>query len=122
MQSNTDIENWPWPEELDALIAAPQHHRLLFENEHVRVLDTYIPPGAMTAVHTHIFPASLYVISWSDFIRYGPEGNVMLDSRNLSNVPSPSSALWSYPLPPDALKNVGPADLNILSVEVKRVN
>jgi hypothetical protein len=30
---------------MDALIAAPQHHKLLFENEQVRVLDTFIAPG-----------------------------------------------------------------------------
>jgi hypothetical protein len=32
--------DWPWPDALDALSAAPQQHRLLFENAHVRVLDT----------------------------------------------------------------------------------
>ena len=31
------------PDDLDALIAAPQHHKLLFENEFVRVLDAKIP-------------------------------------------------------------------------------
>jgi hypothetical protein len=45
-----------WPDELDALIASPQHHKLLFENEFVRVLDTNIPPGETTNVHTHQFP------------------------------------------------------------------
>jgi len=30
---------------LDALVAAPQHHKLLFENESLRVLDTRIGPG-----------------------------------------------------------------------------
>ena len=54
---------------LDALIAAPQHHKLLFENELVRVLDTNIAPGEITKVHTHRYPASLYIITWSDFIR-----------------------------------------------------
>jgi hypothetical protein len=34
-----------WPDELDALIAAPRHHLLLMENESVRVLDTRVPPG-----------------------------------------------------------------------------
>ena len=50
---NTQPE--PWPDELDALIAAPQHHKLLFENELARVLEASIPPGEMTAVHTHSF-------------------------------------------------------------------
>ncbi len=31
-----------WPEALDALVAAPEHHTLLFENATVRVLDTRI--------------------------------------------------------------------------------
>lgn len=60
---------WPWPQELDALQAAPQHHQLLFENDQVRVLDTCIPPGGITGVHTHQWPAALYIISWSAFIR-----------------------------------------------------
>ena len=119
MQSSVERENWPWPDALYALTAAPQHHKLLLENECVRVLDTSIPPGEMTAVHTHRFSASLYVLSWSDFIRYDPEGNVMLDSRNLSPSPLPATALWSGPLVPHALKNVGLHYLHIISVEIK---
>jgi hypothetical protein len=117
----TDNESkWIWPEELDALRAAPQHHRLLLENEFVRVLDTRIPPGEMTRVHAHRFPASLYVMSWSDFIRYDQEGKVMLDSRNLSKTPSPSTVLWSDPLPPHAVRNVGSKELHVISVEIKK--
>ena len=47
-----------WPPELDALIAAPEHHKLLFENERVRVIDANIAVGVMTAVPTHCFAAS----------------------------------------------------------------
>jgi hypothetical protein len=108
-----------WPAELDALIASPQHHKLLFENEAVRVLDANIPPGGLTAVHTHRFAASHVVISWSDFIRYDADGNVLLDSRSMGKTIVPHSALWSEPLGPHALKNVGDADLHIISVEVK---
>jgi hypothetical protein len=34
-----------WPADLDALRAAPGQHRLLLENERVRILDTRIAPG-----------------------------------------------------------------------------
>jgi hypothetical protein len=44
---------WPWPDSLDAVIAAPQYHRLVLENERVRVLDTQIPSGDIVPVHTH---------------------------------------------------------------------
>ena len=40
---------WSWPDELDALIAAPEHHKLLLENDSVRVLDTLILPNEITA-------------------------------------------------------------------------
>ncbi len=118
MQNNKQKE-WPWPEELDALIAAPQHHKLLFENETVRVLDACIPAGEITNVHTHKWPASLYIISWCEFIRYDKDGNVLLDSRNLSKQPSPSTVLWSEPLVPHALKNTGNNPLHVISVEIK---
>jgi hypothetical protein len=47
---------WPWPEHLDALIADPEHHQLLLENEYVRVLDVMIRPGEITELHTHQWP------------------------------------------------------------------
>ncbi len=115
IHSNT----WPWPEALDALTAAPRHHKLLLENKFVRVIDTLIPPGEITAVHTHQWPASLYIISWSDFIRYDDKENIVLDSRTLARLPSSSTALWSEPLTPHALKNIGDGDIHIISVELK---
>jgi hypothetical protein len=108
-----------WPIELDALNADPQHHRLLFENEQVRVLDTCILPGDTTELHMHRFPAALYIISWSDFIRYDEKGNVLLDSRSLPNTPLPFSALWTAALGPHKLRNVGPSKLHIISTEIK---
>lgn len=118
MQTSSET-TWLLPEEMDALQAAPQHHRLLFENDKVRVIDACIPPGETTGLHTHQWPASLYVISWSDFIRYDKDGNVALDSRTLSQTPAPSSALWTESLVLHTLKNIGDKDLHIISVEVK---
>ncbi len=113
-------DKWQWPEELDAMTAAPEHHKLLLENESVRVLDTCIPPGERTAVHTHKWPATYYVISWSDFIRYDDKGNVMLDSRNLNKALSPGTAMWSEPLIPHSLENCGTQDIRVISVEIKK--
>jgi len=43
VEAATDTDPWTWPDELDALSAAPQNHRVLLENERVRVLQTHIP-------------------------------------------------------------------------------
>lgn len=101
------------------MIAAPAHHQLLIENEKVRVLDTRIPPGDTTGLHTHRWPATFYIVSWSDFIRYDENGNIVVDSRNLPAKPLPGSALWSEPLMPHTLKNVGEQILHEISVELK---
>ena len=44
-------------------------HHLLLENEHVRVLETLVPAGETTAIHTHRWPNVQYVVSGADFVR-----------------------------------------------------
>jgi hypothetical protein len=85
---------------LDAMAKAPRHHEVLLENDKVRVLDTRVSPGDRTPVHAHEWPAALYVLSWSDFVRYDPEGNVLLDSRSMGSRPEIGAALWAGPIGP----------------------
>ena len=104
---------------LDALAVAAENHPLLMDNKMVRVLDTKVKPGQRTPVHAHEWGAALYVISWSYFVRYDPEGNILLDSRNMSSRPQPGAAFWADPIGPHYVQNVGDRDLHILAVEVK---
>ena len=39
-------------ETLDAMAAAPEHHKILLEDDQVRVLDTCLAPGERTLVHS----------------------------------------------------------------------
>jgi quercetin dioxygenase-like cupin family protein len=43
----------------DAIASAPDHHKVLLENESVRVLETRIAPGERTPVHAHHWPRCL---------------------------------------------------------------
>ena len=108
-----------WPDSLDALVAAPDHHKFLLENERIRVLETLIPPGDTTPVHTHRWPSVYYIISWSHFLRTDDEGQVMVNLREVESLAEPPSVLWAEPLPPHALQNVGEADLRLVSVVLK---
>jgi len=74
--------------QLDAMLAAPEHHEILLENDRVRVLDTRLAPGDRTPIHTHKSSAALYVMSWSDFLRRDAEGNVIVDSRSWDRQPT----------------------------------
>ncbi len=110
---------WPWPDSLDALQAAPAQHRLVLENEHVRVLDTCVRPGETVPLHTHRWPAVLHLTSWSDFVRRDANGQVLVDTRGKPPPANVPLTLWSPPLPPHTLENVGGAELRALSVEIK---
>jgi len=117
--SSTVEQTWLWPDSLDALVAAPDYHTLLFENEHVRVLHTRIPPGATAPIHTHRWPCVLLIQSWSDCIRRDHLGNVLVDSRRGLETPKINTPVWQQPLPPHSLENVGGAEISTIGVEIK---
>jgi hypothetical protein len=110
---------WPWPDSLDALIAAPRNHTLLFENERVRVLETRILPGETVPVHTHRWPSVLFILTWSDFVRRDHLGNVTVDTRQTVDAPHLNTPTWLESLPPHSVENVGDAEINNLQVEIK---
>lgn len=107
-----------WPEDLDALRAAAEHHTLLFENEQVRVLDTRVGPGETVPLHTHRWASVLYVVSWSDFVRRDENGAVVVDSRGFAEGLA-GRAVWSPSLGPHTLENVGDTELRVIAVEQK---
>ena len=109
--------DWPWPPELDALIAAPKHHTLVLENDRVRVLDTIIPVGETVPVHTHRWPGVYHTIQFSHFIRRDGEGKLLFDSRTVTGVLSAAAFLEN--LPPHSVENVGDCDIHLISVEMK---
>ncbi|HTV08612.1 MAG TPA: hypothetical protein VMD97_06185 [Candidatus Aquilonibacter sp.] len=104
---------------LDAVLAAPRFHRVLLENDSVRVLDTVVPPNETVPLHTHRWPAVLYILGWSDCVRRDSAGSVTMDSRNLP-APAFGAALWSAPLSPHTLENVGDCELRVIAIEQKQ--
>jgi mannose-6-phosphate isomerase-like protein (cupin superfamily) len=104
---------------LDAVVAAPEHHRVLLENERVRVLDTRILPGNQTPVHTHRWSSVYYVLSTSDFIRFDANGKPVFDSRGAQVDIKSGTALSSPPIPPHSVRNVGDTEIHIISMEIK---
>ena len=109
----------PWPANLDALTAAPRHHKLLYENDRVRILEVSIPSGESVPVHTHRWPAVLHLQSWSDHVRRDETGKIVFDSREAGPPPHMPAVVWCAPLAPHSVENVGGAELLVLSVELK---
>ena len=60
MPESDDTE---WPPHLDALVAAPANHRLLFEDDPVRVLEVTVQPGERENLHHHRWPSLMVVLA-----------------------------------------------------------
>jgi len=119
--------SWPWDAGLDAVEAAPASHRILLENERVRVLEVVVPPGMKEPVHTHRWPSVFYITDPS-WLRYYPVLSV--DGRLVAGAPSggahggdpPKGAqppFWLGPEGPHAVENVGPRAFRAIRVEIK---
>jgi hypothetical protein len=50
-----------WDPELDAVKAAPKHHKVIFENDNLRVLEVTLEPNEEEPVHHHRWP-SVFVL------------------------------------------------------------
>jgi quercetin dioxygenase-like cupin family protein len=101
------------------MVAAPDHHEVLFENERVRVLDSRIKPGERVPVHTHRWASVLHILGTSDFIRYSAEGTVVYDTRSAPSDLQTGALVWSPPLQAHSVENVGDNEIRVISIELK---
>lgn len=105
--------------ELDGPTAAPDHHRVVFENDRVRVVETLIPSGETAPLHTHLSAHVVIVSSGSHFVRRDANGDVLLDTRELGPDFTIPMYAWNDGIGPHTLENVGPADIVATAIELK---
>jgi quercetin dioxygenase-like cupin family protein len=116
-----DSNNPPtWPDALDATVAAPQNHKVLLENERVRVLEVTVQPGEREPVHGHKWPSVMYVMA-EDLIRdYDSEGKLLYDSRTDKARMKTPYTIWMPPQAPHSVENLSKTPLRLLRVELKQ--
>ena len=119
-----------FPDGFDAVQAAPNSHKVIFENALVRVLEVTVPPpGTTEPMHHHRWPS--FFLAWdtggkTPHVRYlRPDGTV----RDVPSVTEPVhpgkwSIEWMKPEPMHAIQTVdrpqnAPTDPPLLRVEIK---
>lgn len=48
---------WIWPDSMDAQNAAPKNHKVLYQDDHILLLEVTIQPGETENMHGHKFPS-----------------------------------------------------------------
>jgi hypothetical protein len=106
---------WRWsaatPQELDPLKVAADTHKLAFENQFVRVIETRVPPGKTEPMHQH---GRRVVVYLADFhTRTTEKGGQPQD-----NLRKAGSVRWSEPII-HQVENIGTTEGHVFSIELK---
>jgi hypothetical protein len=120
-ETNPSKETCPWPGNLDGAKVAPETHKVIFENEHVRVLEVTIPPHSKEPVHTHCLPNTLYVQQIGDIIVRDPDGKLIFDSRQMKENEKQKApfVLWNAGEGPHSDENPSDLPIKIIQIENK---
>src|SRR5688500_6446403 len=108
-----------WPAAQDAVQAAPQNHRVILENDKVRVLDVTVPPHTKEPIHAHCWPSVLYITDAGKYIDYGSDGKILFDSRSIAAPPTLPMTIWKEPEAPHAVENLDDTPLHLIRIELK---
>lgn len=83
-QKSVQTDPATWDPVLDAVAAAPRHHRVLFENDKLRVLEVTLDPQDEEPLHHHRWP-SVFVLDaiHPDVLDIAPDGTRLPPRREV---------------------------------------
>jgi hypothetical protein len=109
---------WPWPDSMDAVNAAPKNHKVLYEDDKVRILEVTVEPGEKENMHYHRWPSVLIVDSPAKKKEYTSDGGVTSTDRPSADTPLPLLVRMG-PTPPHAIENLDTNALHLYRIELK---
>jgi hypothetical protein len=112
---------WPWPDSMDAVSAAPRNHKVLYEDERVRILEVTVEPGEKENMHYHRWPSVLIVDSPAKKKEYTSDGKVTSTDRPSEKTPLPIIVRMG-PTPPHAIENLDTNVLHLYRIEMKKID
>ena len=111
---------WRWGDELDAVVAAPNSHRVVFENERVRVLEVTLQPGVHEPEHTHRWP-SVMMTDGRARILYRIGDEVTFESPDPLPPRENLAGSWMGPEGPHSVENIDSVPMHAIRVELKQL-
>ena len=98
--------------DLDPLKVTPQTHKLLFENQFVRVIESKVLTGETQPKHSHPRSVTVYLADADAEIKTFPDGKISRVHRTAG------TAGWSEATV-HAIKNVGATSSHTIRIELK---
>jgi len=100
------------PQELDPVKVAPDTHKLMFENQFLRVIQAKVPAGGVEPRHRHPRGVTVYLADYTVEMKTFPDGKVSQADRKFGAVN------WSDAVVHE-VKNVGRTASHAIRIELK---
>jgi len=120
---------WPYPIAYDSYVAAPNNHKLLYEDDHVRLLEVTIRPGETENIHGHPYPSvfandAVPGVTGKD---HALDPNSPLNGQGAGSGPAPAgfegpSCSTMGPQAPHQATNTGIVPMHFYRIEFKRID
>ena len=116
-------ENPGAPASYDAIAAAADNHRVVFENERVRVLEVTIKPGEKEPFHVHPMPSVMNIITGAK-LRITEasleDGKIVIGKTiEVGKDDFQPPPLWMPPQGLHSAENIGSATFHAYRIELK---
>ena len=96
----------------DAVTIAPDIHKLVYDDEQLRMLDIHVKPGEKAALHRH--PRNITYILHGGTLRFtdekGETKDVTFEDGHVAHMPKTLHAV----------ENIGPTELHAIQIEFKK--
>jgi hypothetical protein len=108
-----------WPPELDAVVAAPDNHRVLFEDEQMRVLEVKVRAGELEKLHHHRWPSVMVIDSLPNYVNYDKDGNQIMPAVPRAVHPEMPVIVRLPPQAAHFVHNIDSRPLHAIRIEYK---
>ncbi|CTQ52761.1 hypothetical protein LP7551_01281 [Roseibium album] len=124
-EADNNMDPAAWDPAYDAVSAAPKHHKVLFENDKLRVLEVTLEPLDEEPLHHHRWPSVFVLDELHDQVRdVSPEGVELPPSRDVLRAieawdGQSSLVVHMAPQPLGRVLNKGDTNIHGIRIEIK---
>lgn len=126
--SQNRIPEWSWNDSLDAVKMAPKSHKIVYEDDKVRVLQVVLHPNSIEPIHTHQFKSIMWFAKETSMTYFQYESSKngqykIIDSIKIAKIPIEALNHGDIvdPETPHAVKNTGKEIGIAYRIELKKV-
>lgn len=125
VDTTSSSAKWTWPDSLDALKAAPENHKVVYEDSTVRILQVLLNGHREEPVHTHKWKSIMWIAKPAvpcTIYQYGPDKNGRFAATDSVTIPHMDTDIGQPvdPEGPTGIKNLGDDQGIAYRVEFKK--